>query len=221
MNKPKQSIFKYVSTDEEGRHFIYPDKFLALLNDEDFKDELIKTKIQGHQFPNNLKPLIVLKKGRGVGYNVMNYETSPPKNPTLFYTHPQKEAIYKYRKKNVAKYNDYNLKQYHKNMNDPEWRENRNEKAKEYNSAYRKRKRDLKPKKEIKINLLKGLVPLGRPFGSFKEQNKTKEQYIKEFEVFKNKHFEKLKAKDKLNEENTILLEKYFKDKVSELLTKT
>ncbi len=136
----------------------------------------------------------------------------------MFYTHPQKEAIYKYRKKNVAKYNDYNLKQYHKNMNDEEWRENRNEKAKEYNSAYRKRKRDLKPKKEIKINLLKGLVPLGRPFGSFKEQNKTKEQYIKAFEVFKNKHLEKLKAKDKLNEENTILLEKYFKDKVSELL---
>jgi len=228
-------IFKYVSTNEEGKHFIYPDKFEALLNDEDFKDETIRTKIEGHQFPNTLKPLIVLKKGRGANYTIMNYETKPPKNPTAYYTHAQKEAIYKHRQKYREKYNDYALKTYHKQMEDNDWRKLKNEKAKKHNRAYREKMSPIKKeeaqlrkkqKQEHKDNIKhkqeagqiprdnKAITPRGRPLSSTESKvKKTASQIKEDFEKYKARHYEKIRHM-KLHKDNVKYLNDYFDERL-------
>lgn len=147
MNTNTPSIFKYITTDEEGRHFIYPDKFEALLTDPNITDEKLKTKLRGHQFPAGLKPLLVVKKttkGKGVADKYKIFKTSPPtKEPseTSKYNHPQKEAIYNHRDKFRDKYNSDSLSNYHEKMKDDEWRKARAEKQKEYNRKYREKKK--------------------------------------------------------------------------------
>jgi len=157
MNTNTQSIFKYITTDEEGRHFIYPDKFEALLTDPNITDEKLKTKLRGHQFPAGLKPLLVVKKKtKKGGGNVSEgnyhlYKTAPPANEPVRgsttyygYTHPQKEAIYNHRDKFRDKYNADSLSNYHEKMKDDEWRKARAEKQKEYNRKYRAKQKLIK-----------------------------------------------------------------------------
>jgi hypothetical protein len=148
MDTNTTNIFKYITTDEEGRHFIHPDKFEALLTDPNITDEKLKTKLRGHQFPAGLKPLLVVPitmKGGGIKTKV--YKTAPPANEALpqgnyaGYTHPQKEAIYIHREKFRDKYNADSLSNYHKKMEDEEWRKARAEKQKEYNRKYREKKK--------------------------------------------------------------------------------
>ena len=151
MDTNTTSIFKYITTDEEGRHFIYPDKFEALLTDPNITDEKLKTKLRGHQFPAGLKPLLVVKKqtkkGGAIGEGYSFYKTAPPANEPISqgnyagYTHPQKEAIYKHRDKFRDKYNSDSLSNYHDKMKDDEWRKARAEKQKEYNRKYREKKK--------------------------------------------------------------------------------
>ena len=150
MNTDTQSIFKYITTDEEGKHFIHPDKFEALLKDPNITDEKLKIKLRGHQFPAGLKPLLVVPittKGGGIKKGYKYYKTAPPANEPISqgnyagYTHPQKEAIYKHRDKFRDKYNADSLSNYHDKMKDDEWRKARAEKQKEYNRKYREKKK--------------------------------------------------------------------------------
>jgi len=230
MNTPKQSIFKYVTTDEVGNHFIYPDRFQELLKDEELINDDIKTLIQGHQFPDNLRPLIVLKKGQGSKFSVKSkYKTAPPKQDSTWYRHAVKEAIYKYRENNKDKINKSALDAYHKKMKDDEWRKTKNEKAKLYLREYRGKKsaelqeKKNKAKEEIKSKIEKGelprdnklLTPRGRPFGS-SNTKKPKEQILEEFEKYKNKHYENLKKKFKvLHKDNEDFLKDYFKERLN------
>jgi hypothetical protein len=146
MDTNTTNIFKYITTDEEGRHFIHPDKFEALLTDPNITDEKLKTKLRGHQFPAGLKPLLVVPtttKGGGINKGYKYYKTAPPSTTPDGgrYTHPQKEAIYKHRDKFRDKYNSDSLSNYHDKMKDDEWRKARAEKQKEYNRRYREKKK--------------------------------------------------------------------------------
>jgi hypothetical protein len=68
------------------------------------------------------------------------------------YTPAVKKAIYKYRLKNIEKYNELQRNYYSEAKEDEEWRKKFNERCKENNKKYRDRKRAETPAK-----------PKGRP----------------------------------------------------------
>ena len=61
------------------------------------------------------------------------------------YTPAVKKAIYKYRSKNVAKYNELQRKYYNEQKEDDEWKQKFNERCKENNKKYRERKKLANP----------------------------------------------------------------------------
>ena len=72
--------------------------------------------------------------------------------PLSSYTPAVKKAIYNYRSKNVAKYNELQRKYYNEAKTNEVWKEKFNERCKENNRKYREKKRLENPPK-----------PKGRP----------------------------------------------------------
>jgi hypothetical protein len=68
------------------------------------------------------------------------------------YTPAAKKAIYKYRSKNIEKYNERQKEYYHISKADEDWKVKFNERCKENNRVYREKKRLENPPK-----------PKGRP----------------------------------------------------------
>jgi len=90
-----------------------------------------------------------------------------------------KKAFEKYRLNNVEKYNELQRKYYHKNKENEEWRNARNERARENNKRYREMKKLENPPK-----------PRGRPkkplpkvvINDLKMENSiTEDDFIPEF----------------------------------------
>lgn len=147
LKEQNPSIFKYIKTDENGNHFIPPENFKSYLEDEIIKNEKIKTAIEGHQFINDLKPILLVKKGKGMTISPSyNYKTKAPNTETTYYNHTSKEAIYNYRNNTRDEYNKYASKYYNKKVKDDEWRKKKNEKQKIYNQRYREKKKAEKAK---------------------------------------------------------------------------
>ena len=100
-NMPK-SIFKYILTDANGIHTIPPQKFAELLADPDYDTTDLEHKLTGNQFPEGLKPTLVITPEK----------LKRKYNPAL------KKAIYKHReahKKYRARVKEEKIK------NDPDY----------------------------------------------------------------------------------------------------
>jgi hypothetical protein len=130
-NMPK-SIFQYITTDRNGIHTILPNKFAELLADPNFNTEDLEYKLAGNQFPEDLKPILVITPEK----------LKKTYNPAL------KKAIYKYREKHREEYNEIARRSYNIKNKDEEWVKNRREKQKETNRKYRERVRAEKIKND-------------------------------------------------------------------------
>ena len=121
-NMPK-SVFEYITTDKNGIHTITPDKFAKLLADPNYNTEELEYKIAGNQFPEELKPTLIITPEK----------LKKTYNPAL------KKAIYKYRDKHREEYNEIARRSYSNKIKDADWAKQRREKQKEYNKKYREK----------------------------------------------------------------------------------
>jgi hypothetical protein len=78
------------------------------------------------------------------------------------YTEAAKNAIYKYRSKNIEKYNEKQREYYEKSKQDEEWKQHFNERCRIANKKYREKKREIlgenkksrgRPRKHIVIKI--------------------------------------------------------------------